>query len=900
MAHRPGDALGRYIVLDRLGEGAMGVVYAAYDPQLDRRVALKLIKRGGDASRLQTEARAMAKLSHPHVVSVFDVGTVADQLYVTMEYVARDMIAWLAEEPRNWRVVLDAFCQAGEGLVAAHGAGMIHRDFKPANVLVSADGRMQVTDFGLVAIGSVSSRQAREGTPAYMAPEQLSGRVVDARADQFAFAVSVYQAIYGGQPFAGNTITELRANVCSGRLCKPPPSDAPDWLWEAIERCFDPDVDKRYASMRELLDALEHDPELLRTRREAVVAMNLRARQLADEGRFHEAEPLLRQALAAAMGHDDREQIGVARSALADGRYHDSGDAAAGLAELGDGHTWREQRTRGYLLGRLGKHAAALAAFDAALSSAPDKDERAFIERDRAGVLLAQHRYDEAERAMLSAIEGVAGSPHPMIRSSMSMAQSELQAARGDYTAALESVRSALAQRQLLLTDGDVRVIHCKSDSGHLLTLLGHFDEARRTLEQALEAAEQTRPFAPLTLVIAQNLADLLCEMGAHDEALALGRRFLARADRFAQACEGLTNVVGRALFEAGRHADALPYFQRAHNLACRRCGSDSLEASERLHNVAAAHVALGHGREAIPMYQRIVAINEATRGADHPELASTLGNLAEQLAQSGDLDNAEVLMRRALSIRERAFGSEHPDVAHSLTMIANLHAAKGRDDLACDVHRRAIGIIEQALPSGAPAPDLCTLRAGHLLHSTHALPRGDRAAAAGRDARRATHRPTRPSSQRSVARWRCACGAATKIAPRRCNRRRARGKRSSRPDHVRARTCRSSTHGWPLSQRRSRPRPRTVVAALHGCRRKRGRCTGRRGRRPWARVVLPIVAACARRLSERFARRAPCNRDGQLPCPMFLTASTHDGRQPPSSMPRAWRMMSGSHGSAS
>ena len=194
-----GTAVGRYLVLERSGEGAMGVVYAAYDPELDRKLALKLLRPSGEQAeaaeqrraRLQREARALARLSHPHVVTVFDVGTWGEQVFIAMEWVdGVTLRQWLAERPRDWREVLEVLLHAGEGLAAAHATGLVHRDFKPDNVLVGRDGRVRVSDFGLArpvdaqapspgmapARGAESLRSgALAGSPAYMAPEQRAG-----------------------------------------------------------------------------------------------------------------------------------------------------------------------------------------------------------------------------------------------------------------------------------------------------------------------------------------------------------------------------------------------------------------------------------------------------------------------------------------------------------------------------------------------------------------------------------------------------------------------------------------------------------------------------------------------------------------------------------------------------
>ncbi len=215
----------RYILDRILGRGGMGVVYAARDPKLGRDVAIKVLRtelaRDPELARRVThEARVMAKISHPNVLGVFDVGTVGDQVYISMELVAgASLRGWLDARPRSIAEIVEAFVAAGRGLVAAHAAGVVHRDFKPDNVLVGADGRIRVTDFGLAQ--ELGDDGPLGGTPAYMAPEQFAGGTVDGRTDQFSFCVTLYEALYGQRPFAGTTYDEVAAaatlSATSGR-----------------------------------------------------------------------------------------------------------------------------------------------------------------------------------------------------------------------------------------------------------------------------------------------------------------------------------------------------------------------------------------------------------------------------------------------------------------------------------------------------------------------------------------------------------------------------------------------------------------------------------------------------------------------------------------------------------
>jgi hypothetical protein len=294
---RPGARVGRFTILEKLGEGGMGVVLAAYDPDLDRRVAIKLIRPAaatcGDAqARLLREAQAMARLRHPNVVTVYEVGTFGEQVFIAMEFVEGGTLSDALDElAGSWRLIIARFAEAGRGLAAAHEAGLVHRDFKPENVLVGRDGRVHVTDFGIVGTAgeleelrdldglednpahvSGGSSPALEadltptgylmGTPLYMAPEQHRGGRVDARSDQFAFCVGLYRALYGESPFEGKSVTEYASQVLSGNI-RPPPTGTrvPGWVHDILLRGLSVDPDRRFPSMEALLSELAVDED---------------------------------------------------------------------------------------------------------------------------------------------------------------------------------------------------------------------------------------------------------------------------------------------------------------------------------------------------------------------------------------------------------------------------------------------------------------------------------------------------------------------------------------------------------------------------------------------------------------------------------------------------------------
>lgn len=260
----PGSKVGRYTVIERVGSGAMGVVFSAWDPKLDRRVALKVVRGDGygppkESGRFR-EAKALAKLSHPGVVTLYDVGTLDDGLFIAMEYLRGVTIGrWRIEHPdAPWPEVVQLYMHAGAGLSAAHDAGLVHRDFKPANVMVTERGRVKVLDFGLASIDGESRKAGRIGTPRYMAPEQHSGSAVDFRSDQFSFCASLYEALFDQHPFDGDTSFELSLSVQAGEL-KPIPSghNVPSRVCDAVNRGLSTEPSDRFASMEDLLRELD-------------------------------------------------------------------------------------------------------------------------------------------------------------------------------------------------------------------------------------------------------------------------------------------------------------------------------------------------------------------------------------------------------------------------------------------------------------------------------------------------------------------------------------------------------------------------------------------------------------------------------------------------------------------
>ncbi|MCA9711628.1 MAG: protein kinase, partial [Myxococcales bacterium] len=568
-----GAKLGRYVVIDRVGAGGMGVVYAAYDPELDRKVALKVLRRGallgeegtGDKQRdrLMREAQAMAKLSHPNVITVHDVGTFEGQVFLAMEFIDGQTLGqWLKERARTWREVLEVFVAAGRGLAAAHAVGLVHRDFKPDNVLMGRDGRVLVTDFGLArpaagktgtfsAVGEVPSMQvltasltqtgALVGTPAYMAPEQLSGSRTGPHTDQFSFCVTLYEALYGKRPFLGRSFAELASNVSSGAYT-PPPRDVsvPRRVRRALFRGLSTDPDLRFADMNALIHALRHDPWRPWRRWGAVVvpaglfmagAVVYQQSRSGDEDYCDRVEAQLDGVW------DDERRAAVERAFLATGRPFAADSLATATRELDDyAAQWVQMQGAACRDQVQGEQPQAVLAL-----------RMHCLERRREGLRTMTELLAEADGAMVAgAVDVTRGLPwlEPC---------EDLDALTHSVPAPPESpqAREAVAEIERMIAEAQVLQLAAKYDESEAL--------AQRALQRATEVGY--RPFEAEALGV---IATVLERKGAYAEAETTYHRALSaalaagHASVMGQASVGLVWLTGtpdRPLDEAERWA---------------------------------------------------------------------------------------------------------------------------------------------------------------------------------------------------------------------------------------------------------------------------------------------------------------------------------------------------------
>jgi tetratricopeptide (TPR) repeat protein/tRNA A-37 threonylcarbamoyl transferase component Bud32 len=746
-----GGRVGRYVVLGELGRGGMGRVWRAYDPKLFREVALKEVRRGTldstSARRLVAEARAMARLSHPNVVAVYDVETHArDQVVLVMEYVeGQTLSAWL-HESRPWREVLAQFRQAGRGLAAAHTAGLLHRDFKPDNVLVGADGRVRVTDFGLareivteradppgeVDTESASATRTKAsgivGTLPYLAPERLMGAPADASTDQFAFCVSLWEALFGARPFAGESVIGLAMAMTLGPP-KPPPQAQriPAPLVAAMHRGLAPNPERRWSSMDALLSALAADPGQQR-RRWWQAAAGLGAIGLGAMGL---------QAWAAARAARCSEEASRAhlQSAWGEARHAAVHEAITGVTAPFASRAWAriEQRFDDYAAAWTEMHVDVCEATTVRGEQSPAVMDlrmaclqRASMELSAVTQVLAEadaQTVREAHRiadglpplqrcADVTALQADVEPPLPdeaeavqALRTDLALAAAARRAGRYDEArAALDAASAKLASSSYGPVAADVAV-----ERGALLERVGEYEEAAAILREGLRLAGRWRKRDALSSAATQ----LVVVVGARLQRFDEGLRFAEMARGFAEGDALREAAVSASLVPVltakGDHDAAQHECRRAVELRGELLDADHLDVLEARQGCADVMRARGEYDAAAAEYRDLVELQATALGPSHPAVAATRHDLALVLHDQRRLEEAEAEFRGALELTLDALGEDHPIVASYRKDLAAVLQDAGKPDEAEAEQRRALAILETSL--GSEHPDTASSR---------------------------------------------------------------------------------------------------------------------------------------------------------------------------------------------
>ncbi|MDI1442595.1 serine/threonine-protein kinase [Polyangium sp. 6x1] len=722
-----GAILGRYMILETLGAGGMGVVFAAYDPELDRKVALKILRpeilqrAPGAELRLMREAQAMARISHPNVLAIHDVGTLGDGLFFAMEYVDGSTLAgWLSQKERSWREILDLFVQAGRGLSAAHAAGLVHRDFKPENVLVARDGRVRVADFGLAralaappsppedapaaredgeGLASLTRSGAVLGTPAYMAPEQFEGVTVDAQADQFSFCLALFEALHGERPFSVNTREAVMTEAPSGRL--PRPKDAPGLpahVLRALERGLRPSPAERFPSMDALLSALTHDGQRAFRNRVvgALAVAALGGAALFGVLRAEPSAPLCSGAperFAAVFGEPQKRAI---RERFLATELPYAQDAWLGIEQALDayGRGWSTMHTE---------------ACEATRLRGAQSDEVLSLR-----MLCLDRRLDEV-RALLGVLET---SGKDQVAKAPEAAKS-----LGDVSvcADVEGLRSPVRLPERQAAADEARQIREQIARASALSAVGRYQEGLAVAEAAVTRA-QALAHAPTEAEALTALSELQSAMGDPKAAEASLRRAFSAAqaghhDRAAaQAAIQLVDVVGSQL---RRFDEGLQWAWLAEALLRRGKEDEGLLA--QLHeNRGDVYLTQADHTRAGEQYARSLALWQRVAGPQDLRVAGVLYNLGQVATWRGDMAEAMEQTRRSTEQLEAILGPHHPKVAFVLGGVATAHFNEGHHVEALAVYKRALAIQRAALGSGHVNVARTLLGMGHALQALH------------------------------------------------------------------------------------------------------------------------------------------------------------------------------------
>jgi tetratricopeptide (TPR) repeat protein len=721
--------LGRFVLLRRLGEGGMGEVFACYDAELDRKVAVKVLHRrlGGEhaasTARLRAEAKAIAKLAHPNVVPIFEVGDDGGDVYLVMELVEGTTLrGWIAAAPRSETEILDAFVQIGRGLAAAHAAGVVHRDLKPDNVLVGTDGRVRLVDFGLARSDAPGPRDAGDdlgrstiaGTPRYMAPEQFEGRHVDARADQFAFCVSLFEALHGKLPFRGASFAEIGANVLSGTIdataMRRPIAGAID---RVMRRGLATDPSARFDGMDALLDALA------------------RARGARRRHALLGVAALSVVGIVALVWHDvARRRACEAASDVAAARWRQvqpDVDAALRATDV----PWSATAARGVdegvrawvdAWGTVRGHVCAGgdASDEASLRTIACLDEGlATLDAVAAQLVVADAEIAASAPELVASLEPPAACEEPTRLATIELGSPEQRGELAALVAGLARVRAgnlvgayAEARDDATRLLDDARGLGQTTIEAELLLRLGKLDDQLSELDAAQTHLEEAYFLAGrrgLSRIAALAAIGLAVTIGVHGSRPAAGQQWLAHAAMMAARSDdpevqiSLHHAKGGVLSEQGAFDEAVVELREALRLVRQAHGERHPGAINELIAIGSAESAAGHADAAQAAFDEASELVVALLGDEHPLLATVLHNAGNDAVRRGELDAALAAHRSALAIRERAYGGDHVDVAASLSGIGAVLGTRGDAAGAHEHFVRAVAIVERRLGPDHP-----------------------------------------------------------------------------------------------------------------------------------------------------------------------------------------------------
>ncbi len=743
----PVARIGKFAVEAVIGRGAMGTVYKARDPELDRVVAIKVRHSAGKLDvdgedRVRREAQALARLTHPNVVAIYEAGRHDDSTYLAMEFVeGAPLDEWLATR-RAREDIVARMAEAGRGLAAAHAAGLVHRDFKPRNVLVSTAGVAKVGDFGLVRVGdedaSSGSRSAAGvtsmtltlsgallGTPAYMSPEQLRGDVATDASDQFSFCVTLYEALYGHRPLEGTTVEKLLGSM-TRPFSLPALPRLPSHVARVLVTGLALDPARRFASMTELLDVL--DPRVGRRRRGvllgsvaigALVLGGVTYAAMRPDNARTELCGGAEDKLAGIWDGARKEQI---QRAFAATKVTYASDAFKGLEQVLDRFTsdWvsmhrsacKATRVTGEQTEQLmslrmwcldGRLREAKAFTDALLAATPRMVTRA--------VDAASHLPDVDACADARALSDQVPPRDAAARGRIDALRDELAKAKtaaefgklSDGVAMLESVADRVKSEDYAPLEADALLELARKK----FAKTGDPKVAEDLMKQAMLAAE--RGHADIVRVRAYIVLIFLIGnvQGRSEEAHQLAEHAAAVIKRLANpdGLEGqLLGNLGQLYIQEGKLDEAEKMLNRSVELLERAAGKDHIETARAVSMVADIARRRGDHQRSLELSRRAYEIHAKAYGEGHPETAKTRFGIGVALEDMGKIDEALVEVGAVLATLETALGPDHVDLAPASDELGILYRRKGKLKDAEAQHRRSLALREKGL--GPEHPD--------------------------------------------------------------------------------------------------------------------------------------------------------------------------------------------------
>ncbi len=739
----PGTQLGRYVVVERLGAGAMASVYAAHDPQIDRTVAIKLLRHDAAldselAVRLSREAQALARVDHPNVVRIYDVGELGDQVFIAMELVrGQTLRAWLVERERSIKEIVEVFVAAARGLAAAHGAGIVHRDFKPENVLVRIDGQVKVSDFGLAATESAAPSTTAEdreaprdetvdltrtgtvlGTPAYMSPEQIAGGAVDARSDQFGFCVSLYEAAYGTRPFTGRSLAELSDQIRSGVRSLPTATRVPSWLRRVMARGLAVDPADRFPTMDALITVL--DRRSTRSRWTAIGGLAAIALTLGGSyarNRLTSDDPALvcEGAAAELAGTWDAQRRSAVEAAFVRAGVPYAADSFARTAQALDDyagrwavahkqacqatrvHATQSEQVLDLRMGCLAERRRDLRAAVTALSTATAAEVRDGVAL--VGELDAIADCDDV-RALSTAVRPPAD---PKLRErvdAVGTRLSELEASRRSLTPSERASRSLALVAEAREVGYDPVLARALMLAGSLLGDTDQRATAVELLREAIWVADRGRDDRIRALAAVELLRRVSKDANPAEHGPLALKQAEAAVSRLDDDRVRAALHEGHASFliATGKAREAIPVLRAGLELA-RRSAPDSLAVADTSLNLAQALSAFADPAEAIAEHERAAALYEQVLGPKHPRVLEVRSELAVELLDQAKYDQVVTLLVPTIAGLQDAYGARHSQVANARRRLGVAYRKLGKLDdgkreleAALEIHRSVLG----------------------------------------------------------------------------------------------------------------------------------------------------------------------------------------------------------------